>query len=54
MFKNRTDLAHLVVSLIKSALRIVAGICLINYDMLGAGVWLIAAEALGIIEELVV
>ncbi len=44
---------HLYVSLIKSLFRICAGVLLITGDMLGAGITLIAAEVLGILEELV-
>jgi hypothetical protein len=54
MFKNRKDIAHLGVSLVKSMWRIVAGFHLIRGDFNNAGFWLIAAEVLGIIEELVV
>ena len=44
---------HLAVSLIKSGLRILAGIALIASLPIAAGVLLIAAEAGGVIEELV-
>lgn len=44
---------HFYVSLAKSALRIGAGWCLFYLDFKGAGGLLIAAEALGILEELV-
>jgi len=44
---------HFYVSLAKSAIRIAAGISLIQGDMIVAGVLLIAAEALGILEEIV-
>jgi hypothetical protein len=43
---------HFWISLIKSGVRIGAGILLIRGDVLGAGVFLIIAEVLGIIEEL--
>ena len=44
---------HLRISLIKSALRIGAGIVLIFGYLFLAGVLIIAAEMLGILEELV-
>ena len=44
---------HLYVSLGKSAIRIVAGGCLITGNLLMAGVCFILAEVLGIVEELV-
>jgi hypothetical protein len=45
---------HRNISFVKSALRIVAGLFLIlSQSMLGAGIFLIAAEILGIIEEVV-
>jgi hypothetical protein len=44
---------HLYVSLAKSAIRIVAGGCLITGNLLMAGVCFILAEVLGIVEELV-
>ena len=44
---------HFYVSLIKSAIRIAAGFCLITGNLLMAGVCLIFAEVLGIVEELV-
>ena len=44
---------HLYVSLVKSAIRIVAGGCLITGNLLMAGVCFIMAEILGIVEEVV-
>jgi len=44
---------HFYVSLAKSAIRIVAGGCIITGNLLMAGVCLILAEVLGIVEELV-
>jgi len=44
---------HFYVSLVKSALRIIAGVFLIDGNLLVAGALLILAEGLGIIEELV-
>jgi hypothetical protein len=44
---------HFYVSLAKSVIRIVAGFCLIAGNLLMAGVCLIFAEILGIVEELV-
>jgi hypothetical protein len=48
-----TSKGHFYVSLVKSALRIFAGITLIYGNVVGAGVLLIAAEVLGVVEELV-
>ena len=44
---------HLIFSLIKSAVRIIAGIMLISGALVSAGILLIMAEILGVIEELV-
>lgn len=48
-----TSKGHFYVSTVKSAVRIVAGIALINGMLVAAGALLIAAELLGIVEELV-
>ena len=48
-----TSRGHFYVSLAKSGIRIVAGFCLITGNLLMAGVCLIFAEILGIVEELV-
>ena len=48
-----TSKGHFYVSLAKSAIRIVAGGCLITGNLLMAGVCFIIAEMLGIVEELV-
>ena len=48
-----TSKGHFYVSLAKSAIRIVAGACLISGNLLMAGVCLIMAEVLGIVEEMV-
>ena len=49
-----TSKGHFYVSLIKSATRIAAGIALIwPQNIILAGIFLIAAEVLGIVEELV-
>ena len=48
-----TSRGHFYVSLVKSAIRIVAGACLIGGNLLMAGYCLIIAEMLGIVEELV-
>lgn len=48
-----TSKGHFYVSIVKSAVRIVAGGCLITGNLLMAGVCFIMAEVLGIIEELV-
>jgi len=44
---------HLYVSLAKSFIRIVAGVCLIVGFPVWCGIGIVAAEVLGIIEELV-
>lgn len=43
---------HFRISIVKSVLRIVAGMALCNSDIWYAGVLFIAAEILGILEEL--
>lgn len=43
---------HFYISLVKSAVRIVAGAVLITGNLVVAGALLIAAEVLGIVEEL--
>jgi hypothetical protein len=48
-----TSRGHFYVSLVKSALRIIAGVFLIDGNLLVAGSLLILAEGLGIVEELV-
>ena len=48
-----TSRGHFYVSLVKSVLRIGAGGCLIQGNLLMAGFCLIMAEILGIVEELV-
>jgi len=48
-----TSRGHFYVSLAKSGLRILAGVFLINGDLVGAGSLFILAEFLGIAEELV-
>jgi hypothetical protein len=48
-----TSKGHFYVSLAKSAIRIIAGGCLITGNLLMAGVCFIMAEILGIVEELV-
>lgn len=44
---------HRNISFVKSALRIVAALFLINLNLFGAGVLFIVAEILGVFEELV-
>jgi hypothetical protein len=44
---------HKYISFAKSAVRIVAGVCLISGNLVFAGIGFILAEALGIIEEMV-
>ncbi len=48
-----TSKGHFYVSIVKSAVRIVAGGCLITGNLFAAGALLIFAEVLGIVEELV-
>jgi hypothetical protein len=48
-----TSRGHFYVSMVKSALRISAGVYLIHGDLFTAGALLIAAEVLGIVEEIV-
>ena len=48
-----TSKGHFYVSLAKSAIRIVAGGCLIAGNFYWAGALIITAEILGIVEELV-
>ena len=47
-----TSKKHFYISLVKSAVRIVAGVLLIRGNLVGAGALLIGAELLGILEEL--
>lgn len=55
MFKfDQPDPAwHARISFAKSALRVLAGLYLIYGNLIGAGVLLILAEILGVVEELV-
>lgn len=48
-----TSKGHFYVSLVKSAIRIIAGACLITGNLLMAGYCIIVAEMLGVVEELV-
>lgn len=48
-----THRSHFYMRLIKSALRMIAGISLIQGSLLAAGALIMAAEILGIAEELV-
>lgn len=48
-----TSKGHFYVSIVKSATRIAAGVFLIQGALMAAGALLIAAEVLGIVEELV-
>lgn len=48
-----TSQGHFYVSLVKSGIRIIAGTCLIAGNLYWAGALIIAAEVLGIVEELV-
>ena len=44
---------HRNISFVKSGLRVVAGLFLVSGSLLGGGVFLILAEILGVLEELV-
>lgn len=46
-------MSHNSVSYVKSLIRIIAGALLITGNLIGAGIALIIAELLGILEELV-
>ena len=48
-----TSKGHFYVSLVKSALRIIAGLALTQGLFFEAGTFLVAAEILGVVEELV-
>jgi hypothetical protein len=48
-----TSKGHFYVSLVKSVIRIMAGVALINGEFIIAGGLLIVAEILGVVEELV-
>jgi hypothetical protein len=48
-----TSKGHFYVSLAKSLIRIVAGVCLVNGNFVFAGTSFIIAEVLGIVEEMV-
>lgn len=54
MFKNRKDKAHLAVSLVKSALRIIGCMYGVAGQIIPMSQFLMSAEVLGILEELVV
>jgi hypothetical protein len=43
---------HFKISLIKSAIRIWAGLCITNGGLIAGGIFLILAEILGIVEEI--
>jgi hypothetical protein len=44
---------HFIVSMVKSIIRVAAGVFLITGDLVMAGGLLIAAELLGVLEEMV-
>lgn len=46
------DTYHFRVSIVKSAMRIIAGVCMIGGAFVAAGLSFIIAEGLGIVEEL--
>ena len=48
-----TSKGHFYVSLVKSALRVIAGIAFIQGSIIIGGSFLIIAEVLGVVEELV-
>lgn len=48
-----TSKGHFYVSMVKSGLRIIAGVALIQGNLFWAGFFLIGAELLGILEEMV-
>lgn len=48
-----TSKGHFYVSMVKSALRVVAGVSFIQGSLVIGGALLIAAEVLGVLEELV-
>lgn len=50
--RDDEDRFHFRISVAKSALRIVAGITLVAGSLVAAGIALIAAEILGVVEEL--
>jgi hypothetical protein len=50
--KQPNPKAHFYISLVKSILRILAGVAILKLCLLGAGILIIAAELLGILEEL--
>jgi hypothetical protein len=45
--------SHFYVSLAKSAIRIIAGVCLILGNFVLAGIGFVVAEGLGVVEEIV-
>lgn len=44
---------HFRISIVKSGMRVAAGLRLLQGDIFGAGVFLIIAECLGVLEEVV-
>jgi hypothetical protein len=50
--KQPTPKIHFYISLVKSSLRILAGLALVTGCLLGGGILLIVAEILGILEEI--
>ena len=48
-----TSKGHFYVSLAKSVIRIIAGACLLSGNLVFAGIGIILAEVLGIVEEMV-
>jgi hypothetical protein len=51
VINSRTDSRHLKVSLAKSGIRMLAGVCLAFGGLILAGALLIGAEVLGVMEE---
>jgi hypothetical protein len=52
-YRHPDPIKHKYISFAKSAIRIIAGGCLITGNLLMAGVCFIMAEVLGIVEEIV-
>jgi len=50
--KSPNPLYHLYISLIKSLIRVVAGLYFVLNDIFLGGVLIIAAEVLGVLEEI--
>jgi len=53
MEESKNVISHFQVSMIKSGVRILAGLCLVVGFPVMCGVFLVLAEVLGVVEELV-